>query len=404
MTSTLSQPKTFELQQVQDALAAEGVDGWLFYFFHDNDPIALRILGLSAGHFVSRRWFYYVPASGTPIKLVHRIEMDSLDAVPGDKVVYLGWKELESKLKEVLAGQKKVAMQYSPGNAIPYVSRVDAGTVELVRSAGCEVVTSANLVSYFEARLSPVQLQTHIEAVEALKKIVFEAFEMIKTAIKSSKRITEYDVQQFIVESYERYGLTSNSPPIVAVNGHAGQPHYQPTETMYDEIRLNDFVLLDIWAKKKSPEDAVYGDITWTGYVGTDVPRKFVDVFEIVRDARDAALTFVRGAAKEGREIKGWQVDDAARGHIASKGYEKFFVHRTGHSICTEVHANGANIDNLETRDERKIIAKTAFSIEPGIYLDDFGVRSEIDVYVDGEQVIVAGQPIQTEIVKILAD
>jgi len=404
MTSTLSQPKTFELQQVQDALAAEGVDGWLFYFFHDNDPIALRILGLSTGHFVSRRWFYYVPASGTPIKLVHRIEMDSLDAVPGDKVVYLGWKELESKLKEVLAGQKKVAMQYSPGNAIPYVSRVDAGTVELVRSAGCEVVTSANLVSYFEARLSPVQLQTHIEAVEALKKIVFEAFAMIKTAIKSSERVTEYDVQQFIVESYDRYGLTSNSPPIVAVNGHAGQPHYQPTATLHDEIRINDFVLLDIWAKKKSPEDAVYGDITWTGYVGTDVPKKFVDVFEIVRDARDAALNFVRGAAKEGREIKGWQVDDAAREHIASKGYEKFFVHRTGHSICTEVHANGANIDNLETRDERKIISKTAFSIEPGIYLDEFGVRSEIDVYVDGAEVVVAGQPIQTEIVKILAD
>lgn len=167
---------------------------------------------------------------------------------------------------------------------------------------------------------------------------------------------------------------------------------------------VSTFVLLDIWAKKKSPEDAVYGDITWTGYVGTDVPQKFVDVFEIVRDARDAALNFVRGAAKEGREIKGWQVDDAAREHIASKGYEKFFVHRTGHSICTEVHANGANIDNLETRDERKIISKTAFSIEPGIYLDEFGVRSEIDVYVDGAEVVVAGQPIQTEIVKILAD
>lgn len=404
MTSTLSHPKTFDLAQVQAALTAEGVDGWLFYFFHDNDPIALRILGLSANHFVSRRWFYYVPAQGTPTKLVHRIEMDSLDAVPGDKVVYLGWKELESKLKEILSGKKKVAMQYSPGNAIPYVSRVDAGTMELVKSAGCDVVTSANLVSFFEARLTPAQLETHIEAVEALRKIVFEAFGMIKAAITSSKRITEYEVQQFIVESYERYGLTSNSPPIVAVNGHAGQPHYQPTETHHDEIRLNDFVLLDIWAKKKTPEDAVYGDITWTGYVGKNVPQKFIDVFEIVRDARDAALNFVRTAVREGREIKGWQVDDAAREHITSRGYGKDFVHRTGHSICTEVHANGANIDNLETRDERKLIAKTAFSIEPGIYLSDFGVRSEIDVYVDHEQVVVAGQPIQTEIVKILAD
>ncbi|HEY9677872.1 MAG TPA: M24 family metallopeptidase [Drouetiella sp.] len=403
MSATLSQQKTFDLAQVQSAIAQEGLDGWLFYFFHDNDPIALRILGLSASHFVSRRWFYYVPAKGTPKKLVHRIEMDSLDAVPGDKVVYLGWRELEAKLKEVLAGSKTVAMQYSPGNAIPYVSRVDGGTVELVRSAGCDVVSSANLVSFFEARLSESQLKTHIEAVESLRKIVFEAFAMIKEAITASRRITEYEVQQFIVSSYDRYGLTSNSPPIVAVNGHAGQPHYQPTESNHEEIRLNDFVLLDIWAKKKSPEDAVYGDITWTGYVGTDVPNKFVEVFEIVRDARDAALNFVKAAAKDGREIKGWQVDDAARKHITDKGYGKDFVHRTGHSICTEVHANGANIDNLETRDERKIIDKTAFSIEPGIYLDDFGVRSEIDVYVDKEQVIVAGQPIQTEIVKILA-
>ncbi len=403
MSSTLSQQKIFDLAQVQTALAEEGLDGWLFYFFHDNDPIALRILGLSANHFVSRRWFYFVPVKGVPVKLVHRIEMDSLDVVPGDKVVYLGWKELEAKLKEILSGKKRVAMQYSPNNAIPYVSRVDAGTVELVRSSGCDVVTSANLVSYFEARLSPSQLQTHIEAVETLRKIVFEAFAMIKLAVQSSKKITEYDVQQFIVDSYDRYGLTSNSPPIVAVNGHAGRPHYQPTETNHVDIRENDFVLLDIWAKKKSPEDAVYGDITWTGYVGTEVPKKYVDVFEIVRDARDAALNYVRSAAQEGREIKGWQVDDAARQHIASKGYEKDFVHRTGHSICTEVHANGANIDNLETRDERKIIAKTAFSIEPGIYLEDFGVRSEIDVYVDDAQVIVAGQPIQTEIIRILA-
>lgn len=402
MRTTLSQAKTFDLVQVQAALAEEGVDGWLFYFFHDNDPIALRILGLSASHFVSRRWFYFVPTKGTPVKLVHRIESDSLDAVPGDKVIYLGWRELESKLKEILSGSKKIAMQYSPGNAIPYVSRVDGGTIELVKAAGCEVVTAANLVAFFEARLSESQLATHIEAVECLRKIVFEAFDLIKAAIRANKSINEYEVQQFIVQAYERYDLTSNSPPIVAVNGHAGQPHYQPTVSDYAEIKLHDFVLLDIWAKKKHPEDAVYGDITWTGYVGEDVPQKFVEVFEIVRDARDAALNYVKSAAAEGREIRGWQVDDAAREFITNKGYGKDFVHRTGHSICTEVHANGANIDNLETRDERRIIAKTAFSIEPGIYLSDFGVRSEIDVYVDGERVVVAGQPIQTEIVKIL--
>jgi Xaa-Pro dipeptidase len=323
--------------------------------------------------------------------------------VPGERVVYLGWKELESKLAELLAGHKRVAMQYSPGNAIPYVSRVDAGTVELVRSCGCEVVSSANLVSYFEARLNKDQLNTHIEAVENLRKIVFEAFNMIKTAINDGKTINEFEVQQFIVNAYERYGMTSNSPPIVAVNAHSGSPHYQPTETKHVDINKGDFVLLDIWAKKKQPEDAVYGDITWTGFVGDVVPEKHVKIFNIVAGARDAALNYVKAAVKEGRQISGWQVDDAARNFITEKGYGKDFVHRTGHSICTEVHANGANIDNLETRDERKIIAKTAFSIEPGIYLDDFGVRSEIDVYVDDNEVVVAGEPIQTEVIPILA-
>jgi Xaa-Pro aminopeptidase len=281
---------------------------------------------------------------------------------------------------------------------------VDAGTVELVRSCGCEVVSSANLVQYFEARLSALQLKSHLAAGEALKRIVLDAFAYIGKAIKEKRKLTEYEVQQHILHLYDENGLTSNSPPIVAVNAHSGKPHYQPTATKFWEIKEGDFVLLDIWAKQKSPVDAVYADITWTGFVGEQVPEKFVKIFDIVSGARDAALNFVRQAVSSGTQIHGWQVDDAARKHITDAGYGEYFVHRTGHSICTEVHANGANIDNLETRDERKIIPQSVFSIEPGIYLDDFGVRSEIDVYVGHDEVIVAGQPIQTAIVPILAN
>jgi len=403
MSAQVAEAVNFDVAAMQAAICDEGFDGWLFYHFHDIDPIALRILKLTACHFVSRRWFYFVPAVGEPVKLVHRIEMDSLDELPGEKVVYLGWQELESKLRQIISGHKKLAMQYSPGNAIPYISRVDAGTVELVRSCGCEVVSSANLVQYFEARLSAEQLKSHLAAGVALKQIVFDAFAYIATAIKEKRKVNEYEVQQHILDLYDKNGLTSNSPPIVAVNAHSGKPHYQPTANSFWEIQTGDFVLLDIWAKQKSPADAVYADITWTGYLGDLVPEKFVKIFDIVRGARDAALNFVTEAVSAGKQIHGWQVDDAARKYIGDAGYGDYFVHRTGHSICTEVHANGANIDNLETRDERKIIPQSVFSIEPGIYLDEFGVRSEIDVYVGHGEVIVAGQPIQTAVVPILS-
>lgn len=392
-----------DIAAIQKALKTEGVDAWLFYYFHENDPLAMRILGLSDSHFVSRRWFYLVPASGEPIRLVHRIEMDALDVLPGKKLVYLGWKQLQETLHEILKGFRNVAMQYSPNNAIPYISRVDAGTIESVQAAGVKVVTSANLVQQFESNLSAAQRESHIKAVTILRQIVFEAFGEIRKAINESKPVNEYQIQQFIWKCFEENGMISNSPPIVAVNEHSGLPHYQPSADNYSEIRKGDFVLLDIWAKLKEPSDAVYGDITWTGYVGETVPEKYSEIFGIVSGARDAAVSFIKNSVSEGTVIEGRQVDDITRDFITARGYGEYFVHRTGHSIGLEVHANGANIDNLETQDERRILPNSCFSIEPGVYLPEFGVRSEIDVFVGVGEVIIGGGPIQSEVIPILS-
>lgn len=391
-----------DINAVQQALTEDKIDGWLFYFFHDNDPLATHILGLHNSHFVSRRWFYLIPRVGSPRKLVHRIEMDALDALPGEKTVYLGWRQLHEQLKQILAGCKNVAMQYSPLNAIPYVSRVDAGMVELVEKTGdLKVVSSADLVQRFEARWTPDQLKSHMKAAEHLRAIVFEAFGEIARKIQVKDPCQEYEIQQFIGRAFENRSMTTNSPCIVAVNANSGSPHYQPTADRSTEIKTGDFVLLDIWAKLKEPADAVYADITWTGFVGDTIPARHDEIFQIVRGARDAALEFVGDAHRNKRTVHGWEVDDAARNFIADKGYGQYFVHRTGHSIGLEVHANGANIDNLETKDERRLIANTGFSIEPGIYLDEFGVRSEIDVFLSDDDAVVGGQPIQTAVVAI---
>lgn len=388
---------------IQKALKDEGLDGWLFYFFHGNDDLALRVLGLDDSHFFSRRWFYLVPQNGAPLKLVHRIEESALDALPGEKLVYLGWKQMHEQLAVLLQNVKNVAMQYSPMNAVPYVSRVDAGIVELVRSLGVQISSSANLISHFEATMDDAQKATHLQAVENLKEIVFQAFAQIRAAIEAGRTVTEFEIQQFIVQQFRERGMESNSDPIVAVNANSGSPHYQPTAERHSVIRADDFVLIDLWAKLSQPANAIYGDITWTGFVGKSVPEKYTEIFNVVSGGRDAALNMVKNAVKEGRQLHGYEVDDAARNFITEKGYGEFFIHRTGHSIGREVHANGTNIDNLETKDERRIIADTCFSIEPGVYLPEFGIRSEIDVFVGKSEVIVAGSPIQTEVIPILS-
>ncbi len=391
-----------DIAAIQAALAVENVDAWLFYYFHENDPLALRILNLNEGHF-TRRWFYLIPKVGTPRKLVHRIEDNALDSLPGEKTVYIGWRQLEESLGTVIGDCKKIAMQYSPRNAVPYISRVDGGTLELVRSCGAEVVTSADLVSRFEATWTEAQLATHMTACTNLKNIVFEAFNYIKEALGRKESINEYQVQEFIWQRFEKLGMTSNSRCIVAVNEHSGSPHYQPDEENFWPIKDGDFVLIDLWAKLKEPHDAVYADITWTGFVGSSVPEKYKEIFDVVSGGRDAALNLVKERVASGETLFGWEVDEAARQFITSKGYGEYFVHRTGHSIGLEVHANGANMDNLETREERRVLPNTCFSIEPGVYLKEFGIRSEIDVFVGEGNVVVAAWPIQTEVIPILS-
>lgn len=397
----LDSANALDVVAIQKALQEENVDGWLFYFFHDNDDLALRILKLSGGHF-TRRWFYFIPKQGQPRKLVHRIEESALDSLPGEKIVYLGWKQLEEQLAKLISGSKRIAMQYSPRNAVPYISRVDAGTLELIRAMNIEVSTSADLVSRFEAVWTKDQLSTHVKACEHLKAIVFESFDLIKKTLNNGKSINEYEVQQFIWKRFEELGMYSNSEPIVAVNANSGSPHYQPNAKVFQEIKKGDFVLIDLWAKLKEPANAVYADITWTGFVGDSVPEKYKKIFDVVSGGRDAALNLVRERVSAGKTLFGWEVDDAARKSITDAGYGDYFIHRTGHSIGLEVHSNGANMDNLETKEERKVLPNTCFSIEPGVYLEEFGIRSEIDVYVGEGEVIVAASPIQTEVIPIL--
>jgi Xaa-Pro aminopeptidase len=405
--------QTARVREIQAALRVANLDGWLFYDFRRSDPLAYRILKLPTTGVTTRRWFYYVPVVGEPVSLVHSIERGRLDALPGRKIVYRSWQELHAALRDALTSGgltskrvvlRKVAMQYSPMGDIPYVARVDAGTIELVRSMpGVSIVTSADLVQQFEATLTDEQLASHREAADKIHRAIMDAFAEIGRRIRADEPTTEYDIQQFINRRLEEQGLTSGGPNVSA-GANTANPHYQPTATASAAIRRGDFVLFDVSEKLKRP-GAIVADQTWTGYVGESVPEEYVKIFDIVRDARDSATAFVRDAVREGRQIRAAEVDDVSRGRIKRAGYGEQFTHRTGHSIGEEGHGNGANIDDFETRDSRRVIARTCFSIEPGIYLEGrFGVRSEINVYVGDRDIEVTGQPIQTEIVPILKE
>ena len=385
---------------IQKELRSAGLDGWLFYDFHHRDPIAARVLGLNGG-MGTRRWFYLIPSRGIPRKLVHRIESGALDSLPGQTLVYSSLDELNKNLPRLIGRARKVAMQYSPRNAIPYVSMVDAGTVEMVRANGCSVVSSADLVQQFEASWTAEQYQSHLEAGRAIDRIVHEAFGHAAAQVQGKADLTEYDLQQWILGRFQQSSIVSDEPPIVAVGPHSGNPHYEPAAAGSARIRQGDLLLLDVWGKLQRPA-SVYYDITWVGYLGAEVPRKYHAIFEIVRAARDGAIAFVQESVRKGRKIKGWQVDAIARRIISDAGYARNFVHRTGHSIGQEVHGNGANMDGLETHDSRTILPHTCFSIEPGIYLKEFGIRSEVDVYTDGREARVTGA-VQTEILPLLA-
>ncbi len=393
----------FDLAAIQAALREFGFDGWLLYDFRGSNVLARRVLGMDDQPITSRRFFYFLPATGEPRKLVHRIESGVLDHLPGSKRVYLRWQELEAGVAELVGKARKVAMEYSPRNAIPYISRVDAGTVELVRKSGADVLSSGDLIQMFEATWDDEQWQMHLEAAKHTRPAYDRAWAFIAERLRSRRPVTESEVQALIMEHFREHRMTTYHPPIVAVGPHSGDPHFETSPANDVPLREGDFILIDLWAKLDQPR-AVYSDLTWVGFLGKSVPPRYEEIFQIVARARDAAIHCVRQAFAAGHTLRGWEVDQATRDVIDQAGYGQYFVHRTGHSIGQEVHGNGANMDNLETHEERLVMRRTCFSVEPGIYLPEFGVRSEVNVFVDGDGIVhVTGGEPQKQVLPVLA-
>jgi Xaa-Pro aminopeptidase len=391
------------LEAIQTALREAGLDGWLFYDHHHRDPIGSRILGLDEKAHITRRWYYFVPAKAEPRKLVHRIEQGRLDSLPGSKGQYSGWQELATGLEAMLGDAQQIAMQYSPNNAIMYLSMVDAGTVEFLRGLGKQIVSSADLVSQFEAVLNEEQIASHIYAQRKIDKILADCWkemgQRLRPASGGAGEVTEFDMVQWLSEGMRRAGLVWENGPNVSVNANSSDSHYEPTAEHCAPIKEGDFVLIDIWGRMDKGNSVFY-DITWTGVVGREPSEREQHVFVTVRNARDAAIAAVEAAFAEGRSICGYEADDAARAVIREAGFGEFFTHRTGHNIAHEIHGPGAHLDNLETHDERRILPATCFSVEPGIYLPQFGVRSEVDMLTSAKKAWVTGN-IQRELVRI---
>ncbi|MDW8222249.1 MAG: M24 family metallopeptidase [Gemmatales bacterium] len=392
-----------DLEAVQAALRHVQWDGWLLYDFRGNNPLARRVLGLPEQLITTRRWYYFIPATGAPVKLVHRIEAAVLDSLPGEKQVYLRWQELESALRALVAG-RRIALEYSPHNAIPYVSRVDAGTAELLRSFGAELLSSADLVQLWEAVWTPQQWQLHQQAAQITDAAFTHAFRFIAEQLRAGHPVRESEVQSRILRHFAQHGLITDHPPIVAVGRHSGDPHYTITPQTDALISTEQLVLIDLWAKIDHP-DGVYSDLTRVAWTGASVPPRVQEIFRIVARARDQVIEHARRAFAQGETIRGWQLDETARRVITEAGYGDFFLHRTGHNIGREVHGNGAHLDNLETHDDRRVLPGTCFSVEPGIYLEEFGIRSEVNVFVDWNgQVYVTGGTPQSYVPALLAE
>ena len=390
----------FKLQEVQKALSEDGLDGWLLYDFHGTNPIARTVVGLNGGgKMTTRRWFYLIPAAGTPRALVHAIEPHTLEHLPGDTAKYAGREALASGLDGLLSGVKRVAMEYSPDNAIPYIARVDAGTVEAVRKRGVEVVSSGDLVQRFEARWTAAQYETHLEASAALYRIKDRTFQAIADGLRRGEALTEYAVQQQMAGWFREEGLIADAWPVVAAMENAGNPHYQPSEAASRAIGREELVLLDLWGKT-SKHGAVYADITWVCYTGARVPDEYAKAFAVIAGGREAALALCEQSARRGADLRGWQVDQASRRAIVDAGYGAQILHRTGHSLGEQVHGNGVHMDDYETHDDRRLLPGTGFTIEPGVYFPHFGVRTEINVFYDTGEARASG-PRQSAIVAL---
>jgi Xaa-Pro aminopeptidase len=379
------------LAHLQEALRDAELDGWLFFDHHRRDPLAYRILAIPKDVSVSRRWYYFIPAEGEPRKLVHKIESGSLDALVGSKQTYSSWSDQQEQLTELLSGARRIAMQYSPKCSIPYVSMVDAGTIELIADTGVQIMSSANLVQQFDSLLTDAQFEMHCEAGKLVDLARREAFDFVGERIRSGELVNEFQVQQFMCMRFAQLELLSEHGPIVAVNANASDPHYEPSEHRFSPISSGDVLLIDCWAKLNKPA-AVYYDITWTGFCGDASPDELNNIFCIVRDARKAACKLVIDRVAAGQALAAFEVDDAARDYITAQSLGEYFIHRTGHSIGEDVHGTGANMDNLESHDERRVLAGSCFSIEPGIYLPNFGIRSEVNMFVKSDHALVTGE------------
>ena len=391
-----------DIAAVQDALKADGLDGWLLYDFRGLNTIALDVTGVArqGGHLATRRWYYLIPASGEPRGLVHAIEKNSLAHLPGSTTRYAGRTQLEEGLRALLTGVRRVAMEYSPGCAIPYVSRVDAGTIELVRQAGAEVVSSGDLVQRFSTIWDADAVATHRHASDALYRVKDQAFEAVARRLRDGVATTEYDIQQLMAGWFRDEGLVTDADPNVSAAENSGNPHYLPTASAHRAIRPEEIVLLDLWGKLERP-GAVFADITWVGYTGRRVPERYGRAFAAIAAGRDAAVSLVQQTLRAGRELRGFEVDRAASSVLRDAGYGDRILHRTGHSLGTSVHGNGVNIDDYETHDDRRLLPGTGFTIEPGVYFDDFGVRTEINMIVAPHDAAVTG-PLQTEILPLV--
>lgn len=392
-----------DLARVQAALRDAGVDGWLFYDHHVRDPLAYRILGLDPHAHVTRRWFYFIPASGEPRKLNHRIEAGKLDTLPGDRTLYSTWQQMESALETMLRGASKLAMQYSPRNAVMYVAMVDAGTIEVLQGMGKTIVSSADLVSQFEAVLTDHQIETHYIAQKKIDRILEDGWREIGSRVRGAGT-DEFAMVQWLQGELQREGLVWEHGPNVSVGANAADSHYEPVAGRSLKIERGSFVLIDIWGKLADDTDAVWYDITWNGVVDRDPNEREGLVFNTVRDARDAAIALVQQRFAANQPVAGWEPDAAAREVIVNAGLGEWFTHRTGHNIGTELHGAGAHLDNFETHDERRILPMTCFSVEPGVYLPPgpgcFGVRSEIDMITRPGMAVVTGR-VQRELVRI---
>jgi Xaa-Pro dipeptidase len=388
------------IEHIQKALQRDSIDAWLLYDFRGQNTIAQEVLATPINHILTRRWFYCIPASGQPVAVQHVMEPESVAHLPGDKLVYRDRGALQEHLKTAVGSLGTIAMEYSPHAALPTLSRVDRGTLEMVEALGPRVVSSANLIQEFLAVLTEDQIDSHRRAAAAVLKVKDVAFTRAADIIKVGKKVTEYELKNYILEEFDAAGLETDHGPIVAVNAHAGLPHYEPTQTNYDHINQGDLLLIDLWAREPG---SVYADMTWTGYMGESVPKNIADVFEIVRQARDAAVAAIRESHAAGRIITGAGADRAARAVITNAGYGEHFIHRTGHSITATLHGPGANLDDFETEDIRPLVPGLLFSVEPGIYLDDFGIRSEINVLMTDSGPEVTTLPLQTEVLPLLA-